>query len=236
MEGMPSGKPLEAVHIAVEPAGTSFAFVDGKIVLPPDAAERGGIQPVVHIASPAGGELKTKVGENVELMASAEAPSGGKIIAVEWDFDGKGVYPLSNDIAAEVSQRIAEAVFAALVDPLPDIVTAAPAGSSGNFALGGYDPEKDRPFVMYQISGGGYGGNADLKPYQADQFDASLEWYFAPSSIFNVAGFYKYIKNQITTSWEPGIDIGVPGYLFNIIRPINGDHAHFGKIPAKERN
>ena len=70
-----------------------------------------------------------------------------------------------------------------------------------------------------------YGGNADLKPYQADQFDASLEWYFAPSSIFNVAGFYKYIKNQITTSWEPGVDIGVPGYLFNIIRPINGDHA-----------
>jgi len=63
--------------------------------------------------------------------------------------------------AAEVSQRIAEAVFAALVEPLPDIVTAAPAGSSGNFALGGFDPEKGRPFVMYQISGGGYGGNAD---------------------------------------------------------------------------
>ena len=63
--------------------------------------------------------------------------------------------------AAEVSQRIAEAVFAALVEPLPDIVTASPAGSSGNFALGGFDPEKSRPFVMYQISGGGYGGNAD---------------------------------------------------------------------------
>ena len=63
--------------------------------------------------------------------------------------------------AAEVSQRIAEAVFAALVEPLPDIITAAPAGSSGNFALGGFDPEKGRPFVLYQISGGGYGGNAD---------------------------------------------------------------------------
>ena len=63
--------------------------------------------------------------------------------------------------AAEVSQRIAEAVFGALVEPLSDIVTAAPAGSSGNFALGGFDPEKNRPFVMYQISGGGYGGNAD---------------------------------------------------------------------------
>ena len=63
--------------------------------------------------------------------------------------------------AAEVSQRIAEAVFAALVQALPTRVTAAPAGTSGNFALGGYDPERDRSFVMYQLSGGGYGGNAD---------------------------------------------------------------------------
>jgi N-methylhydantoinase B len=62
--------------------------------------------------------------------------------------------------AAEVSQRIAEAVFLALVEALPDRVTAAPAGSSGNFALGGHDPERNRGFVMYQISGGGYGGFA----------------------------------------------------------------------------
>jgi N-methylhydantoinase B len=52
-------------------------------------------------------------------------------------------------------------VFAALVDPLPDRVTAAPAGTSGNFALGGYNAEKKQDFVMYQLSGGGYGGNAD---------------------------------------------------------------------------
>src|SRR5215470_11959197 len=63
--------------------------------------------------------------------------------------------------AAEVSQRIAEAVFAALVQAIPDQVTAAPAGSSGNFALGGFDPGKDAAYVMYLISGGGYGGNSD---------------------------------------------------------------------------
>jgi N-methylhydantoinase B len=62
--------------------------------------------------------------------------------------------------AAEVSQRIAEAVFAAMVQALPDKVTAAPAGSSGNFALGGSDPARGRDYVMYQISGGGYGGNS----------------------------------------------------------------------------
>ncbi len=63
--------------------------------------------------------------------------------------------------AAEVSQRIAEAVFLALVQAIPDKVTAAPAGSSGNFALGGFDPGKGAGYVMYQISGGGYGGNCD---------------------------------------------------------------------------
>ena len=74
--------------------------------------------------------------------------------------DAKYPRPVSG-CAAEVSQRIAEAVFAALVDPLPERVTASPAGTSGNFALGGYDPDKRRSYVMYQISGGGYGGNSD---------------------------------------------------------------------------
>lgn len=64
--------------------------------------------------------------------------------------------------AAEVSQRIAEAVFSALVKAIPDRLFAAPAGTSGNFALGGHDPQKRRNYVMYLISGGGYGGSAGL--------------------------------------------------------------------------
>jgi N-methylhydantoinase B len=62
--------------------------------------------------------------------------------------------------AAEVSQRIAEAVFSALVKAIPDELFAAPAGTSGNLALGGSDPKKNRAYIMYVISGGGYGGNA----------------------------------------------------------------------------
>ena len=61
--------------------------------------------------------------------------------------------------AAEVSQRIAEAVFSALVQAIPDQLFAAPAGTSGNFCLGGFDPKRERSYVMYVISGGGYGGN-----------------------------------------------------------------------------
>jgi N-methylhydantoinase B len=64
--------------------------------------------------------------------------------------------------AAEVSQRIAEAVFAALVKAIPDRLFAAPAGTSGNFVLGGRDPLKQRNYVMYLFTGGGYGGSAAL--------------------------------------------------------------------------
>ena len=60
--------------------------------------------------------------------------------------------------AAETSQRIMEAIFGALGQAIPDRMFAGPAGTSGNFALGGRDPERERSFVMYVFSGGGYGG------------------------------------------------------------------------------
>jgi N-methylhydantoinase B len=62
--------------------------------------------------------------------------------------------------AAEVSQRIAEAVFSALVKAIPERMFAAPAGTSGNLSVGGTDPKRGRAYVMYVISGGGYGGSA----------------------------------------------------------------------------
>jgi N-methylhydantoinase B len=61
--------------------------------------------------------------------------------------------------AAEVSQRIAEAVFLALARALPERAFAAPAGTSGNLAIGGRDPKTGRSFVMYIVTGGGYGGS-----------------------------------------------------------------------------
>jgi N-methylhydantoinase B len=63
--------------------------------------------------------------------------------------------------AAEVSSRIAESVFTTLAQAIPDDLFAAPAGTSGNLTLGGHDPLKERHYIMYVFSGGGYGGSAD---------------------------------------------------------------------------
>ena len=60
--------------------------------------------------------------------------------------------------AAEVAQRIMESVFIAMGQAIPDRMFASPAGTSGNFSMGGYDPEKRRHYIMYFFSGGGYGG------------------------------------------------------------------------------
>ncbi|MFQ1063269.1 hydantoinase B/oxoprolinase family protein [Bordetella trematum] len=61
--------------------------------------------------------------------------------------------------AAEVSQRIAEAVFDALQKAIPERLFAAPAGTTANLAIGGDDPDRGNAYVMYVISGGGYGGH-----------------------------------------------------------------------------
>jgi N-methylhydantoinase B len=95
---------------------------------------------------------------DVPISAGAFEPL--EVTGIEGTFlDAHYPRPVSG-CAAEVSQRIAEAVFAALVQAIPDRVTAAPAGTSGNFGLGGTDPETGAGYVMYQISGGGYGGFA----------------------------------------------------------------------------
>ena len=60
--------------------------------------------------------------------------------------------------AAEVSQRIAEAVFLCMTDAIPNELFAASAGTAGNFSLAGYDERNRKPFVLYLFTGGGYGG------------------------------------------------------------------------------
>lgn len=50
---------------------------------------------------------------------------------------------------------------------------------------------------------GGYGGNPELRPWEADVFDISYEHYFGPGAYISIAGFYKdlrtYIYNQNVT-------------------------------------
>jgi hypothetical protein len=83
------------VEDGVVPVGTTYSIEPGGMLqLPPTAAERGGIQPVV--VANANGDVRTEVavGEAVTLGVVAEVPpQAGTVISVEWDFDGLGTWP-----------------------------------------------------------------------------------------------------------------------------------------------
>jgi TonB-dependent receptor len=70
-------------------------------------------------------------------------------------------------------------------------------------------------------------GNPNLEPIEATQFDAALEWYFAPSSFLGVAAFSKQISTFIisqttlqTIDGFPAIAVN-PSGLFQLNSPIN---------------
>jgi TonB-dependent receptor len=69
-------------------------------------------------------------------------------------------------------------------------------------------------------------GNPNLKPYRADNFDATAEWYFARGAILSVGVFGKVIKNPIfsrPTVLNNTVYNGVAYPTLTITQPFNAD-------------
>jgi hypothetical protein len=86
-------------HDEDPPADTSFTTTaNGGIELAGDAVERGGVQPVVRLTASGAARAEVRVGERVQLEARVELPPGaGGIVKLEWDLDGAGRWPVSED-------------------------------------------------------------------------------------------------------------------------------------------
>jgi iron complex outermembrane receptor protein len=127
--------------------------------------------------------------------------------------DASYTYPLpSANFTYQFTDTLQLRLGAAKTMARPSVDKLAPSSTTASISWGDFT----------QI----YGGNAQLKPYTAVQADASLEWYYAKDSALTFAVYQKNIKNQITTIYLTGQDIGAPGgRLFNVQRPINGDRA-----------
>lgn len=94
-----------------------------------------------------------------------------------------------------------------------------------NFQADGYTLDPTTPFT-------GVGGNPALHPITATNYDASLEWYFAPTGSLTFAAFHKDIKDYIFTGTETqSITNGGVTYDFVITRYTNGAK---GKIDGFE--
>ncbi len=71
------------------PATTNYRVDDGQVVVPPTAAQRNGVQPVVVLTANGGKRAEVKVGEAVDLSAAVDVPPGaGVVVGAEWDFEG----------------------------------------------------------------------------------------------------------------------------------------------------
>ncbi len=82
------------------PPSTRYEVVAGQVMVPADAAQRRGIQPVVSLTVDGDGRADVAVGDAVTFRATAQVPEGaGVIVTVEWDFDGAGSFPIAESIA-----------------------------------------------------------------------------------------------------------------------------------------
>nr|WP_321355449.1 hypothetical protein [uncultured Draconibacterium sp.] len=82
------------VEKGIEPAVTSnYKVVDGQVIVPETADERGGIQPVADVTINGSKRADISAGESVTLKAIVEIPKGqGNLVYAAWDFDGSGEY------------------------------------------------------------------------------------------------------------------------------------------------
>ncbi|OLS22751.1 MAG: hypothetical protein ThorAB25_25220 [Candidatus Thorarchaeota archaeon AB_25] len=89
------------------PMSTPYEVVDGQVQVPPTAAERKGVQPLVTVEVNGGVRADVKAGKKVKFSAVIEAPpDAGSIVGVEWDFEGDGDFPVVQKLKDTKSDRV----------------------------------------------------------------------------------------------------------------------------------
>jgi TonB-dependent receptor len=79
-------------------------------------------------------------------------------------------------------------------------------------------------------------GNPDLKPYRADNFDATGEWYFAKGGLLSIGAFAKIIRNPIFTQSYTVFNTEFNGAHYDTVsfsQPLNADKGDIIGIEAQ---
>jgi hypothetical protein len=82
------------VEQGISPPQTSeYRVQDGQVHVPQSAAERKGIQPVIHLTVNGSERAEVAAGEVVTFIARIEVPPApGRVVSASWDFEGTGTY------------------------------------------------------------------------------------------------------------------------------------------------
>ncbi|HET7537133.1 MAG TPA: TonB-dependent receptor, partial [Candidatus Didemnitutus sp.] len=83
------------------------------------------------------------------------------------------------------------------------------------------------PTTTGGAAGSGSGGNPFLETVTSDNYDLSLEYYFAKASYFSVTPFYRSIDGYVQ-SFAAAETIG--GVTYNVVRPRNSGKGHLNGV------
>jgi hypothetical protein len=91
----------------VPPPTTEYSVQEGQVRVPASAAERKGIQPVVHLTVNGGDRAEVAVGETVAFTAVIGVPPApGNVVSAKWDFEGSGAYSDAADLGDPTSDDV----------------------------------------------------------------------------------------------------------------------------------
>jgi iron complex outermembrane receptor protein len=122
------------------------------------------------------------------LTPGSQYSDFGQYIGVPTSHDYNDVLPSANlriDLAPNLLARFAAAETMTRADysALAGFTSLSPPGAAGE-------------------TGGGSGGNPDLKPIRSTNLDAGLEWYFKPHSLLSATLFYMDLRNYVSYGTE----------------------------------
>ncbi|KQO51537.1 TonB-dependent receptor [Sphingomonas sp. Leaf257] len=141
---------------------------------------------------------------HTDQVASGTLTSGNLATPVSYPKTFNNVLPSFN-LRADLSPSLVGRLAASRVLTRPNVTDTAPRITVST----------DAPTAS--------GGNPQLVPFLATQFDGSLEWYFAPSGMLSGAVFYKAMDNYITQS---NTEITIPGRgTVRLSSSVNGGNA-----------
>ena len=122
--------------------------------------------------------------------------------------DGDYAYWLPNiDARLDITEQVVARASLGRTLTRTDLTALRPAVSIANSRPSG-------PYLAYQ-------GNADLKPYLADNLDLSLEWYYADGSYVAVNHFQKRVDNYVSNDTTSGLLYNADGVAYT--DPSQGD-------------
>ncbi|MGW8134256.1 TonB-dependent receptor [Sphingomonas zeae] len=141
---------------------------------------------------------------HTDQVASGTLTSGNTATPVSYPKTFNNVLPSFN-LRADLSQKLAGRLAASRVLTRPNVTDTAPR------------------ITVSTDARTASGGNPQLVPFLATQFDGSLEWYFAPSGMLSGAVFYKAMDDYTTQS---NTEITIPGRgIVRLSSSVNGGNA-----------